>query len=341
MLDILDGIIATAAIALGLSLIVQAIQQIIKQMLDLKSTYMRRELLALFGTIDRKQLARWISGGLDAGLVKPVSWISRSAGSQTKKLSDLMSSGLSTFAPSILQERMVDSPARKIVEELSERVKGFGYKDLELLEKIGTDDFKKIVKSLAMFRDKETKKRLGQVMNEVDTWFDLSKKAFQDHYERGMKYWALGISAVVVIVVNANLFDVYKEFANDKPLRDAAVEMGERLVAASADTGDSPSVPRAANAGKTNMVEIRTQIAKIETLLNENTFQAWRWDSVRVAQLTIQNSARDWAVRILGWSGMTLLVSLGAPFWYDFLKAVMGIKGRLKGKEAKTTDGVP
>ena len=38
---------------------------------------------------------------------------------------------------------------------------------------------------------------------------------------------------------------------------------------------------------------------------------------------------------ILGWLGMTLLVSLGAPFWYDILKTVMGIKDKLKEKGLK------
>jgi putative Mn2+ efflux pump MntP len=33
---------------------------------------------------------------------------------------------------------------------------------------------------------------------------------------------------------------------------------------------------------------------------------------------------------LLGWFGMTLLVSLGAPFWYDFLKTVMGFKNSFK-----------
>jgi len=37
-----------------------------------------------------------------------------------------------------------------------------------------------------------------------------------------------------------------------------------------------------------------------------------------------------WIRAILGWLAMTLLVSLGAPFWYDFLKTVMGIKERMK-----------
>lgn len=40
---------------------------------------------------------------------------------------------------------------------------------------------------------------------------------------------------------------------------------------------------------------------------------------------------RNW----IGWFAMTLLVSLGAPFWYDFLKSMMGIKDKLKSATAK------
>jgi hypothetical protein len=35
---------------------------------------------------------------------------------------------------------------------------------------------------------------------------------------------------------------------------------------------------------------------------------------------------------IFGWLGMILLVSLGAPFWYDLLKALFGVKNLLQKK---------
>jgi hypothetical protein len=50
MLDTLDAIIATAAVALGLGSIALADQQIIKQWLDLKSNYMRFQLLSMFNS---------------------------------------------------------------------------------------------------------------------------------------------------------------------------------------------------------------------------------------------------------------------------------------------------
>jgi len=48
MLEILDAIIATGAVVLAISLIVQAIQQIVKQFFNLKSSYMERELVMMF-----------------------------------------------------------------------------------------------------------------------------------------------------------------------------------------------------------------------------------------------------------------------------------------------------
>ena len=43
-----DPLIATGAVVLGLSMIVQAAQQILKQWLDVKSVYMECQLLAMF-----------------------------------------------------------------------------------------------------------------------------------------------------------------------------------------------------------------------------------------------------------------------------------------------------
>ncbi|HXF99848.1 MAG TPA: hypothetical protein VNL69_03640, partial [Bacteroidota bacterium] len=33
-----------------------------------------------------------------------------------------------------------------------------------------------------------------------------------------------------------------------------------------------------------------------------------------------------------GWLGMTLLVGLGAPFWYDILRTLVGVKERLRSR---------
>lgn len=63
MLETLDVISVTVAVILRLSLTVQAIQRILKQFFDLKSSYMRTELLALLSgpSTPKPKLTNWKS----------------------------------------------------------------------------------------------------------------------------------------------------------------------------------------------------------------------------------------------------------------------------------------
>ncbi|HCV43787.1 MAG TPA: hypothetical protein DGH68_09915 [Bacteroidetes bacterium] len=316
MLEILDAIIATGGVILALSLIVQAIQQIIKQMFDLKSSYMRSELLALFsssGTL-----------GFFASNWKSVGRLAKGA----------------------------DAVATRIVQELEEKIASFGYKDLELLEDVSTEKLKQYVMTLPIAEDGVFHKEFQLALNEIDRWFEVSKKAFQDHYERRMKLWSFMISAIVVIGLNSNLFVVYQDFATNKTTRVAAVAWTEKVVNEH-KTPDSLKSGTAVDAAKAESVAtaiIRADLADIKMYINEQSLQLCRWNTARgdsmhlltpklafitQAPCDLWNAATK---NFFGWLGMTLLVSLGSPFWYDFLKAIMGVKESLKSKKQTPTE---
>ncbi|MBM4162360.1 MAG: hypothetical protein FJ217_14820 [Ignavibacteria bacterium] len=301
MLETLDAIIATAAVALGLSLIVQAVQQIMKHWFDLKSNYMRFQLLAMFSSPQPPEKRQ----------------------------------GLRTLKPITRQMGDADDRARSIVEQIEAAVKSFGYRDLELLEKVSIDDMKRIAASLPMFG--KAKEKLKEVEKEIEIWFEITKRAFQDLYERKMKLWSFIISGVVVIVLNANLLEIYREFSTNKTVRDAAVAMAEKFVAVPRDS--LLVIDRTAARETTYVVskpdslivrDIQASLDEIRQVASSNTFQVFRWTKARLNPFVSDRWLVVWIRAILGWLAMTLLVSLGAPFWYDFLKTVMGIKERMK-----------
>jgi len=301
MLETLDAIIATAAVALGLSLIVQAIQQIIKQWLDLKSNYMRFQLLAMFNTSQSMS-----SSDRDAGLRRI-----------TKMVGE------------------VDDKARKIVDQIEEATKSFGYKDLELIETISVDDMKSLAKSLPMFA--KAKEEWKHVEKDIDTWLLFTQRAFQELYQRRMKLWSFIVSAIVVIMLNANLLEVYGEFAMNKPVRDAAVALAEKFVAMPRDsilvkerTGSKDTAYVVSKPDSIIVKEIQKSLSDVQQIAASKTFQVFRWTKASIAKLYGDRWYFIWPKAILGWLAMTLLVSLGAPFWYDLLKTLMGLKNYLK-----------
>lgn len=290
MLDILDAVIATAAVVLGLSLIVQAIQQIAKQVFDLKSSYMRAELLALFQ--DDNTLT-----------------------DSSKR------SFLNNFLPYRFITRKADTAAKLVVDQLEQRMSTFGVKDLHLLEDVDAGTLKSIISSISSSVEQVpgVQAKLDDAMRQIDLWLDICKKAFQEHYERRMKVWSFIISAVVVVALNANVFDIYKQFSNNKPVRETAIAMGGRFV----------STPRDSllATGTLDSTTIKKQLDAIQSILDEKSFQLMGWTDKNWDSFKEFNTAT--LLAFVGWLGMTLLVSLGAPFWYDFLKAVMGVKDKL------------
>jgi hypothetical protein len=308
MFETLDAILATAAIILGLSLVVQAIQQILKQFFDLKSTYMRAVLLAQFKKLDPN--APTTPTPLQKSFA--VNWTS-----------------FKTLAQN------AGSFAEGVVNELESKLNTFGFRDLHLVESLDVKKFKEIAEGLPSIEKLPTEQR-DKIMNEIDRWFDIGKQAFQEHYGRRMKPWAFFIGAAVVVALNANLFDIYKEFARSKTLRASGVALSQQFLASSQeDLVRQYSQPSDTNAIVSDSVRIeimKQKAAQVQSLLDEQAFQILRWSNSRVAAMKDSFTFWNYVSTLLGWFATTLLVTLGAPFWYDFLKGVTGWKDKLKGR---------
>lgn len=306
MFDTLDAILATAAVILGLALIVQAIQQILKQFFDLKSEYMRVVLLAQFKRLDPQADGTLTS--LEQNLA--VNW--------TRVTTLAKQAGLF---------------AHGIVNELEARLNTFGFRNLHLLESLTAKEFGEIVSGVSSI-EKLTAEQRAKILTGIDRWFDLCKRAFQETYERRMRPWAFWISAVVVVGVNANLFEIYGEFARSKVLRESDVALSKQFLTVSKEDllrQYSESADTSAVVSDSIRIEImRTKALQIRSLLDEQAFQMLRWSESRVSAMKHSYSFWNYIALLLGWLATTLLVSLGAPFWYDFLKGVTGWKDKLK-----------
>ncbi len=316
MLEILDAIIATGAVVLAISLIVQAIQQIVKQFFNLKSSYMERELVMMFLSEDALKDFT-------------VQW---------KNMAE-------RFTPDWKIFKSIGVKERQIVDELKIKLRSIGYKDLEILEDLSVEQMKTIIRGLPIFSgmSEEGDNLLKHTITDIRDWFEITKRAFQDHYERKMKIWALGISAGVVLILNANLFDIYREFSQNKTIRDAAVIWAERItnqprdsVIAIRNEGLPDSIIQKPKSDTAIVAEIKKNIADIQTLVNVNSFQIMRWEKFKGCDSCGSLCMVYLLKTFIGWIGMILLVSLGAPFWYDLLKTIMGIKNQFKGNKTST-----
>lgn len=153
-------------------------------------------------------------------------------------------------------------------------------------------------------------------LGEVNTWFDTVMQSFNERYTRSMKTWAVVISAVVVIGLNADVIKIYSAVKGNPTLSAQLVDKGAGVLKQDAAPGD-----------------VKTQINEYTAL----GFEPVTWKMVTAWWSSLRNFDASWGDRRLddlrtfvGWIIMILLLSLGAPFWHDALESLFGVKNLLR-----------
>ena len=201
---------------------------------------------------------------------------------------------------------------------------------------------------------------LRNKIEQVEVWFDTVTQSFDERYARHMRTAALVISVIVVIVLNANFFTVYKSLSSNEVQRSLILQKGPELLEQSkrAQLQASPT-PTPANV----QAALQQSREEIETL--SSTYQGFGFTPLSMQQLRSffwslgfltavakdevkkehgvwgmalvegpenvykwQNQSIEqwWQARksdvttLVGWAIMVMLLSVGAPFWQDALE---------------------
>lgn len=195
-------------------------------------------------------------------------------------------------------------------------------------------------------------------VNEVEKWYDIVMQSFEERYNRSMKTWAIVIAFLVVALLNADLFTIYRTVAANAVISKTLVEKGPEIVKITKERAAGTSGAQAtgqttdpAAAGVAPPPQPTTSDANKEFKdgLNQLKEDASLYLDVGFTPLTLQklttwvgtlDPGREswWRDRkgdlrvLLGWIVMTMLLSIGAPFWQDTLESLFGIKNLLRKK---------
>ena len=174
-------------------------------------------------------------------------------------------------------------------------------------------------------------------MRELESWFDTVMQGFDERYARGMKTWGIVLSFLIVILMNANVFEVYNRITTSESTRNALVQMAGTVTnSVSAQNQSNP------NQSNNDLQESLREIQNDLALYQQFQFQPLTWENVKAwragrnypaGQGFWQHRGQDLRV-LVGWLLMTLLLSVGAPFWQDTLEAVFGVKNLIRRRGA-------
>jgi hypothetical protein len=160
---------------------------------------------------------------------------------------------------------------------------------------------------------------------------------FEERYTRSMKTFALVISFVTVLLLNANVFSIYRQISANEQLRTSLIN-------------SAPQINEQLNALKNNQADVQqtqdgivkvvqdaaNQVQQNVSLYNSFGFEGPKWIA-RVGkrikeQPSVLLTGKAFET-LLGWLVMTMLLSVGAPFWQDTLESLFGLKNLLRKQQ--------
>jgi hypothetical protein len=121
-------------------------------------------------------------------------------------------------------QTLVNTTPKQLVAEVTAQLKQLGrvsfIRKNAMLDSISKADLQKIL----------TKLHGDKLKAEVEKWFDTVMQGFEERYTRHMKTVALLVSFAVVILLNANFFNIYRNIADSDIKRAEILQRGEALL---------------------------------------------------------------------------------------------------------------
>lgn len=203
--------------------------------------------------------------------------------------------------------------------------------DITALEHFNKEDFRHLLDGIQLAEPQvqgivaSTNATIEQAKDNIAGAYEGARAAFQNSYTSKNKKWVLGLSFLVVLALNASLIRIYETLAANQNLAQAISGTASTILNAqkagqnTASTSQPASLQEVYEANRKTITE---DLQKYPILLRTREYP---------------KDLRDEAPNeIAGLLLMGILVSLGAPFWNDVLKGMMGVNNVLNtnGKKA-------
>jgi hypothetical protein len=203
--------------------------------------------------------------------------------------------------------------------------------NLTALENLNRQDFRHLLNAIP-FQEAQLQgiiaqagATVDQVRDNIAASYEALRAQFQQEYTRKNKLIVALLSFFVVIVLNANVLILYEQISADQAAQQAIVGKAGKVTAdQTGTTGNAPTQSEDIGAAYSHS---RDQI--------NNVLQSY---PILIRTSKFSEDFKNHPIgEIAGLLLMGILVSLGAPFWNDVLKGMMGINNALNSNSRTAT----
>lgn len=195
------------------------------------------------------------------------------------------------------------------------------------LENLNREDFRHLLDSVPFGQAQlngiiaSANATLDQVKDNIAASYEAARAAFQRAYTRKNKLFVIGISFLAVIALNANLIILYQQISAEQATQQAIVGQAALLTVQESKSETAP-----------------TNLAEAYSASRDQIYRAIQSNPILLRTLDYRQDFNDHPyTEVPGLLIMGILVSLGAPFWNDILKGLMGANDVLNRNGVKRT----
>ena len=181
---------------------------------------------------------------------------------------------------------------------------------------------------------------INKTRDGIETWFNSTMDRVSGWYKRRVQTIMFLMGLGLAILLNADTIAIFRNLANERPLRDAIVAAAKDYKGPSDSSSDNDKIRQ--NVGTLQQMGLPMgwgwrSTLNVDTLAATNYKAVPRFDAKDAGQFW--RSVGIWALKAFGWFITAMAVSLGAPFWFDILNKIMVVRSTVKPHEKSPEEG--
>jgi hypothetical protein len=183
----------------------------------------------------------------------------------------------------------------------------------------------------------EIKTHLDTLKARIEHAYDNTMNKIGELYENKLRKLTLISGLVLVVLINADFFEVHSTLAKQSLVREKLVAQAELI-----NTQASKMTTQLEGKTEKEIVKVKQEIQRAKEDIAELTNKLERaglqlgWTREKLGHLFALREEKPLTIflrvltKLLGFSISALLISFGAPFWHDFLSLFGGINRKLQ-----------
>jgi hypothetical protein len=163
-----------------------------------------------------------------------------------------------------------------------------------------------------------------RLVPEVQQWFDSAMDRVRQRFAMQMRIWTIVFSFLFVLVLHFDAIRLYKHLSSDPIARAELAASSQAMLNLAPQITQAPASPAIAGNAKAEAQELTMQAKDVQEQLAKADFP--------LSPMPFFDFSHD------NWSGLLLagiLLSLGAPFWFNALKSLCSLRPVTAGTTAK------